>query len=65
MFVHCIEFLLLIFAELIKIVQGLILHTFSIATIDMYEFVELDTKNMVENYFYVSFKIFKLKEDEG
>ena len=65
MFVHCIEFLLLIFAELIKIADGFILHTYSIATIDMYDFIELHTEKVVKDYLYVSFNIFKLKEKEG
>ena len=65
MFVHSIEFLLLIITELIKIVDGFILHTFSIATIDMHDFIKLHTKNLGKYYLYVSFDIFKLKEKES
>ena len=62
MFVHCIELLLLFIAELIKIVDGFILHTLSISTIHMNYFINLYTKNVVEDYLDISSKIFKLKE---
>lgn len=62
MFVHSIEFLLLIITELIKIVDGFILHTLSISTIHMNYFFNLYTKNVVEDYLNISSKIFKLKK---
>ena len=64
MLVHCIEIFLLISVELIEIVNGFILHTFSIATINMYHFLELYAKYMSKYYLYVSSQIFKLKEKD-
>ena len=64
MLVHCIELSLLISVELIEIGNGFILHTFSIATIDMYHFLELYAKNVSKDYLDVSSQIFKLKEKD-
>ena len=64
MLVHCIELFLLISVELIEIGNGFILHTFSIATINMYHFLEIYAKNVSKDYLDVSSQIFKLKEKD-
>ena len=64
MLVHCIKLFLLIGVELIKIVNGFILHIFSIATINMNQFVEFYAKNVIKDYLYVSSEIFILKEKD-
>ena len=63
MFVHGIKLLLLLLVQLSQIRDGLVLHASSIPTIEMKYFIKLNTKNVIENYFDVSSKIFKLKEE--